>query len=146
MVTVITHFYNEEFLLPYWLKHHVELFDHGIMIDYDSTDDSVSIIKKLAPHWEIRRSRNRVWDFKDCDIEIMDVEREIKGWKMVLNITEFILHYNLNEYIQDFETNYSNLIGVRTTGIIMVDHISDRYNKITNENLIFQKHYGYLEL
>ena len=48
--TVITHFWNEEILLPYWLKHHLELFDHGILINYRSTDKSVEIIKELAPH------------------------------------------------------------------------------------------------
>ena len=43
--TVLCHFYNEEWILPFWLKHHREIFDHGIMIDYNSTDRSVEIIR-----------------------------------------------------------------------------------------------------
>ena len=27
---VISHFFNEAYLLPWWLKHHREMFDHGV--------------------------------------------------------------------------------------------------------------------
>lgn len=144
-LTVIAHFYNEEFLLPHWLKLHTKIFDHGVMVDYDSTDNSIPIIKNIAPHWEIRKSRNKVWDFTDADQEVMDIEKEFDGWKVVLNITEFILHYDLKEYIGTFMRSYPNFIGVRTRGIIMVDILEERYNKVSNENLIFQKYHGYLE-
>ena len=43
--TVISHFYNEEYLLPWWLAHHTKLFDHGILINKGSTDRSVEICK-----------------------------------------------------------------------------------------------------
>jgi hypothetical protein len=32
----------------------------------------------------------------------MDIESEIDGWKIVLNITEFILHANLRDYLNEF--------------------------------------------
>jgi hypothetical protein len=48
MKTVISHFYNEEYMLPWWLKHHRQYFDHGILIDYGSTDKSLDIIKKIC--------------------------------------------------------------------------------------------------
>ena len=51
--TVLTHFYNEEYLLPWWLSHHKKIFDHGILIDYHSTDRSREIIKAICPTWEI---------------------------------------------------------------------------------------------
>ena len=51
--TVVTHFFNEEYLLPWWLEHHKKYFDHGVMIDYNSTDSSVEIIKKICPTWTI---------------------------------------------------------------------------------------------
>ena len=57
MRTVITHFYNEEYLLPWWLNHHKKYFDHGIMIDYGSTDKSVEIIKEICPNWEIHNTK-----------------------------------------------------------------------------------------
>ncbi|MCA3390648.1 MAG: glycosyltransferase family 2 protein, partial [Roseomonas sp.] len=40
MRSVICHFFNEAYLLPWWLKHHVPIFDHGVMIDHGSTDGS----------------------------------------------------------------------------------------------------------
>jgi FkbM family methyltransferase len=40
MTTLIGHFRNEEYLLPWWLRHHVPMFDHGVLIDYSSTDAS----------------------------------------------------------------------------------------------------------
>lgn len=145
-LVVISHFYNEEFLLPYWLRYHTKLFDYGVLIDYDSTDDSISIIKNLAPHWEIRRSRNRVWDFIEADKEIMEIEKEFDCWKIVLNTTEFIIHENLKEYLNDFQSNHSELLGVRTNGIIMVDSLEDKNKTLNSEqHLIFQRHYGYLE-
>ena len=50
--TVISHFYNEEYLLPWWLMHHTKLFDHGILINKGSTDRSAQISKRFAPYWE----------------------------------------------------------------------------------------------
>lgn len=89
-VTVICHFYNEEYLLPFWLKHHKDMFTKGIMIDYNSTDKSVEIIKSIVPDWEIITSRNTEFDSRLCDEEVMDIEKNIQGWKIVLNVTEFL--------------------------------------------------------
>lgn len=143
--TIISHFYNEEFLLPYWLAYHVNIFDHGILINYDSTDNSIQIIKKYAPSWEVRNSRNRVWDFIAADQELMNIEREVDGWKIILNTTEFLLHYDLKTYLYNFKESNKELFGVRTNGIVMVDKFEDRYDKLNKEHLIFQKKYGYLE-
>jgi nucleoside-diphosphate-sugar epimerase/2-polyprenyl-3-methyl-5-hydroxy-6-metoxy-1,4-benzoquinol methylase len=89
-VTVISHFYNEAYLLPFWLAHHKDMFTHGIMIDYQSTDNSVDIIKSIAPNWTIITSRNTEFDSKLCDQEVMDIEKTISGWKIALNTTEFL--------------------------------------------------------
>ena len=91
MKTVISHFYNEEYMLPWWLSHHRQYFDHGIMINYDSTDRSVEIIKEYCPTWEIVQSRNREFGAKACDAEVNDYERKVQGWKICLNTTEFIV-------------------------------------------------------
>ena len=91
MKTVISHFYNEEYMLPWWLSHHRQYFDHGIMINYDSTDRSVEIIKEYCPTWEIVQSRNREFGAKACDAEVNDYERKVQGWKICLNTTEFLV-------------------------------------------------------
>jgi len=89
--TVLCHFYNEEWLLPSWLKHHREIFDHGIMINYASTDRSVEIIKELCPAWEIVESRNPEFTPSAIDQEVMDYERRLTGWRVALNVTEFLV-------------------------------------------------------
>ena len=97
--TVISHFYNEEFLLPWWLKHHKHIFDHGIMIDYQSTDRSIEIIREICPTWDIIPSRNPHFNGNDIDAEVMDIEKTLDGWRMALNITEFL--YGNTDHLTD---------------------------------------------
>lgn len=89
--TVLCHFYNEEWLLPFWLKHHREIFDHGIMIDYHSTDRSVEIIREYCPSWQIVTSRNPDFKPEPIDSEVVDLERPLNGWRVALNATEFLV-------------------------------------------------------
>ena len=91
MRTIITHFYNEEYLLPWWLNHHKKLFDHGILIDYKSTDRSIEIIKEICPNWEIVESKHKFFDARNNDLEVADLEKNIPGWKMSLTVTEFLM-------------------------------------------------------
>jgi hypothetical protein len=89
--TVLCHFYNEEWLLPFWLKHHKNIFDHGILFDYHSTDRSVEIIREICPSWEVRTSRNADFNPHNVDHEISDAEHGLDGWRMTLNTPEFLV-------------------------------------------------------
>lgn len=91
MKTILTHFYNEEYLLPWWLEHHKKIFDFGVLIDYHSTDRSVEIIKDICPNWQIFTSRNNFFDAYECDSEIMFYEHQLPGYRIVLTVTEFLL-------------------------------------------------------
>lgn len=91
MRTVITHFYNEEYLLPWWLEHHKKYFDHGILIDYNSTDRSVEICRDICPNWKIVPSMNKEFGAVVCDKEVEYYERQVTGWRIALTITEFLL-------------------------------------------------------
>jgi hypothetical protein len=100
--TVIIHIYNEEYLLPFWLNHHKNIFDHGIIIDYRSTDNSVNICNEICPTWEIRTTRNNLFSAIDVDKEIMDIEDTFSGIKICLNVTEFLFSLKpLQEYFKD---------------------------------------------
>jgi hypothetical protein len=99
--TVLVHMYNEEYLLPFWLEHHRKLFDHGIVLDYDSTDRSVEIVKEICPTWEVHTSRNKWFDPPEVDKEVMEYEKTVDGIKMTLNVTEFIFpKYPLEHYFE----------------------------------------------
>lgn len=106
--TVILTFYNEEYLLPWWLKHHREVFDHGIMIDYDSTDDSADIVRDLCPDWTLVKSKNKDFSCYDNDAEMMFYERLIEGPRITLTISEFLIG-NFSKITQGFDVTMPQL-------------------------------------
>jgi hypothetical protein len=113
-ITVISHIYNEEYLLPFWLEYHSKIFNHGIIIDYCSTDNSVNIIKKFCPTWEIITTRNIKdgavnFEAQLVDDEVNDIERRISGFKICLNTTEFLLFEKDQIEIKWKDTVYSIL-------------------------------------
>ena len=91
MTTIITHIYNEEFLLPFWIKHHLENFKDGIVIDFDSSDRSLEIVKELAPHWTIIQSPLKYFEAEPLDRFIEMIESTISGIRICLNVTEFFI-------------------------------------------------------
>ena len=95
---VICHVYNEEQLLPYWLAHHRRLFDHGVILDYASTDSTRAAFERAGLDWEFRPSRNEWFDPDAVDAEVMDVEAEFAEgvWKMALNVTEYLFAASLD--------------------------------------------------
>lgn len=110
MFTVVCHFYNEEYLLPWWLEHHRKIFDHGIMIDYHSTDRSCELIREYCPSWSIVKTRNPYFESSTIDQEVMDYERDLQGWRVALNVPEFLYgnvgQLNHTELDQVFVGNY----------------------------------------
>lgn len=89
--TLIAHVFNEEYLLPFWLEHHKDMFDEIVIIDYNSTDKSIEICKSICPQCRIIMTRNKYFKATDIDKEVMDIENSIRGIKIVLNITEFLI-------------------------------------------------------
>jgi hypothetical protein len=121
MRTVLTHFYNEEYLLPWWLEHHVRLFDHGVLIDHGSTDASADLCRQIAPHWRLVRSRLTHFDAYLTDFELMGYEQELPGWKMALTVTEFLLPARpLAEFERKLER--AGRMGGAASGFQLVDH------------------------
>lgn len=132
--TLISHFYNEEYLLPWFLTHHKQIFDHGIMIDYHSTDRSVEIIKEICPTWDIVTSRNVDFQADNIDIEVMEIEKNIDGWKIALNVTEQMI----GDYSILDEEPRQWLIPT----VFMVD--TDRERSVSQDRPLYeQKHWGF---
>jgi hypothetical protein len=142
--TVICHFYNEEFLLPWWCKHHKELFDHGIMIDYASTDRSVEIIKEICPTWEIRPSRNDLFHPRDVDKEVMDIEAELSGWRIALNVTEFL--YGNMGHIDKCTAKDKQFFIANYVFVDMEDPAKGSLELTYNKPLHEQRYWGYTDL
>lgn len=145
MRTVISHFYNEEYLLPWWLKHHVKLFDYGVMINHGSTDSSVEIIRKYAPHWRIVNSKLLEFDAFLTDFEVMEYELQLPPcWKIALTITEFLLPALPLELIER-EVEKNNLTGISTIGYWGIDNEPD-VNPSYDFPFPVQKHWGFNEI
>ncbi|MBA2125614.1 hypothetical protein DLM45_05165 [Hyphomicrobium methylovorum] len=117
---VISHFFNEAYLLPWWLKHHRDIFDHGVLIDYASTDGSADICRSLVPGWEVVQSENASFAAIMCDFEVMKHEQRFPGaWKLVLNTTEFFVAPGL-EKMERLLVQH-DMTGVRLPGAVMID-------------------------
>jgi hypothetical protein len=117
---VISHFFNEAYLLPWWLRHHREIFDHGVLIDWHSTDGSADICRELAPGWELVRSQHERFAAILCDFEVMQHEARFPAaWKIALNATEFLVAPGLA--MMEAAIEQHQLTAIRFPGAIMVD-------------------------
>jgi hypothetical protein len=121
--TIISHFYNEEYLLPWWLEHHKRFFDHGILIDYNSTDRSCDIIRSICPNWSIVQSTNQYFDSAIIDKEVQHIESKISGWRICLNTTEFLVgDYSVLDNLINY--NYQFFLG----NYVFVDNTLTKLN------------------
>ncbi|SDM84544.1 Glycosyl transferase family 2 [Methylobacterium phyllostachyos] len=142
--TVISHFYNEGYLMRWWIEHHLNMFDHGILIDYNSTDDTRDIINQYAPHWTVVNSRNSHFSAVDCDAEVMDIENSISGWKIALNTTEFLCCEDLDGLLQRAESDGDTALV--SQGVIIADPINKRLPEPDrSKSLVAQHHFGFFE-
>jgi hypothetical protein len=91
MTTLISHIYNEEFLLPFFIERHYQKFDQGIILDYGSNDGSLSILKKMAPKWSIIDCSDQAFDALKLDSLVHSIEEKISGVCLVLTVTEFFI-------------------------------------------------------
>jgi hypothetical protein len=138
---VIIHIYNEQYLLPFWLEHHSKIFDHGVIIDYRSTDASLEICKKICPTWTIITSRNEYFDSRYIDTEVMDIENQLTGIKICLNVTEFLF---LNKPIKDLfkDTNVCFAINSNTPYLntdANPTNLHDLIQLLSNDNIKYLK-------
>lgn len=148
-VVLLSHFYNEEFLLKWWIRQHAPLFDSAILVDYASTDSSLDIIKREAPEsWKVVQSRNSMFDAEQVDREIMDIENSlpISSWKICLNTTEFLCAPGFRKTLNDSHANILQLQNHMMTGddnlIINTDVnlIEQRY--VYGPNVMFSNSYN----
>lgn len=139
--TLITYFFNEEYLLPFFLKWHRQFFTDGIFINYGSTDNSVDIIRTLCPAWQIITPKyNDGFHARDLDREVVDAEKSVKeGWKLCLNVTEFVFHDDFGNYM---DTQPQNINGVWLPVIAMVDRVENRDKELDDRPLVLQRPTG----
>ena len=91
-----------------------------IIMDYQSTDRSVEIIKDICPTWEVVTPTNP-HDFSVMNNEenFKHIEERVDGYKCILNTTEFLFHEDFHQYVEDFDKTDYNGFGL--IPISMVD-------------------------
>ena len=64
------------------------MFDMAILIDYNSTDNSLEYIRREAPRsWKIVSTRNKQFDARLVDLEVMEYEKMVS--KCMENSVEY---------------------------------------------------------
>jgi len=129
--------------LPWWLLHHSKIASKGILINYNSTDSSVELCRKIAPHWQIVNSKNKYFAAEAGDLEVMEYEKNSPGWKLTLNVTEFLFISN-SQVINIF--NNKKPVAFALRGIVMVaKEKTDKIMGVYEKNIFSQFRYGLSE-
>ncbi len=102
-IHVYTLCWNEEIILPYFLKHYETIADKIIVYDNMSTDSSLNILK-THPKVEIRvyDSNNQIRDDLYLDIK-NNCWKDSRGradWVIVVDTDEFIYHLDLYDFLK----------------------------------------------
>jgi hypothetical protein len=108
------------------------MFDNIIIIDYRSTDRSLEICKEICPECKIITTRNEFFDIKTIDPEVMDIENELEGIKIVLNVTEFLICKVPVQSI--FTENEQHSFSISSYG----PYSENEYTDIRNDNELMQ--------
>ena len=139
-INLISHVFNESYLLPSWIKHHREMFDRALIIDYASTDGTVEVIKKYAPStWRVVSSRNSEFNAEECDREVMEFEEKLPGWKIALNVTEFLVFPEMRNVLKNLEARSKS--AVRISGYAMVDPSDLHHEALDIEESLWSKYH-----
>ena len=142
--TLATNIYNEEYLLPFWLNHHNDMFDDIIIVDYKSTDKSIEICKKY-PKCRVITAKNKYFDAKKVDEEFMNLEDDIKGIKMVLNITEFLFcEKSIKEMFLDLSSiSYGvKIISPYSKNFYNINNNLELFKNLLNSDVVFHHDRG----
>lgn len=143
--TLISHIFNEEYLLPFWLTHHKNMFDEIIIVDYNSTDKSIEICKSICPECKIIKTQNEYFDAVNTDIEIMNIENNTEGIKIVLNTTEFLfIEVPIKDlFVNERTVSYSiNAINPYSKNTYEINNIYELFKNLLNSDVLYHSDRG----
>lgn len=143
ITNLITHIFNEEYLLPFWLNHHKDIFDQIIIIDYNSTDKSIKICKSICPECKIIKTKNKYFDAHQVDKEVMDIENTIDGIKIVLNTTEFLFcEKSIKEIFFDIKKSSFYINCITPYSINNYDLNNEIFGNLLNSDIVYHNDRG----
>ena len=127
--------FNEERLLPYFLKYYGQFCDLITIYDDNSTDKSVEIIKSFPKTEVIQQNTGLVGKFDDTNVlriknEKYKVDREY-DWVIIVDIDEFLYHPDLLKKLEEYKN--SNVTIPLTTGYDMYTKVFPSEDKQIHE-------------
>lgn len=140
---LFSHFYNEEFLLTQWIRHHASMFDCAVMINHKSNDASVEIIRREAPStWNIVDSWLPDFCAVNTDNEVSGYENSFDNnhWRLALTTTEFLFTTGLRRKENTLFDNLGGHDAIQISSVSLIDHEQTSVN--TSMALLQQKN-GY---
>ena len=113
---------NEEYLLQWWLPHHANKFDEGVILDFGD-DGTEELCKKYVPNWTYKKVEivpedlnNYRWDDVISKVENVIHDDFPRSWIITLSATEFLIGN------MDFLDNYIHPTRVLIPSFLMNDH------------------------
>lgn len=98
--------FNNEILLPYFLRHYETFCDKITIVDFHSTDASNDIVRN-HPFAELRFvGTPGVYDERDVTGTANEIYKEARGearWVIVVDVDEIIYHPNILELLKGYE-------------------------------------------
>ena len=101
--TITAVFYNEEYLLPWWLMHHKQYFDHGVLINYASTGDKDAAKSGVYSHAYVHavialdRALKPIWRADQTLLNV--ITQTIKTITARANYAAFIIKQTINNHL-----------------------------------------------
>jgi len=105
--------WNEETILPYFLRHYASIADKITIFDNMSTDNSVSIIKKcpiakIIPYDSGGQVRDDI--YTQIKNNAWKRSRGLADWVIFVDMDEFIWHKDLTAYLKECKRNSITLL------------------------------------
>lgn len=117
-IDVFTTCYNEEIILPYFLKHYKEFANNITIYDNMSTDNSLSIMKDFGVNVIPFETHNMFEEQVLIDIRNSCWKNSDADWVIVCDTDELIYHKNLVGFLSE-----TNLTHVVTEGYEMMSEV-----------------------
>lgn len=125
---IISHCFNEELLMPGWIKWHQRLAPDSVtIIDHRSSDNTVKIIKELAPDWKVIPTRLEWFAAGPLDHEVSEVEASLptspEDWKITLNTTEYLWTPDFRSRLQlvSMQAPHLQAFGARSISLVDIE-------------------------
>jgi len=111
-VVVVTLTFNEEVILPFFLRHYEQFADQIVVFDSGSIDGTLDILKS-HPLVEIRHREatgGKIDDLENCRLKNTAWQNTGADWVMVVDADEFLFHRQMKNFLSACDQRKENVV------------------------------------